>query len=97
MLFELGDKRPVRYLRDTGHAFSLRSLAWLQEVTSDAALWTSLRVLQEKEAVLRRLAQAQQTATPQNKEALHEADAIADLCNAIRRLTKNAPGDEGVA
>jgi len=37
-MFELGDERPVRYLCHTGHAFSLRSLAWLQEEMSDAAL-----------------------------------------------------------
>ena len=58
VLFELNDKRPVPYRCHTGHAFSLRTLAHLQEEMSDAALWASLRVLQEKEAVLRRLAQA---------------------------------------
>ena len=64
---------------------------------SDAALWTTLRVLQEKEAVLRRLAKAQETVMPEvARDALSEANAIADLCSAVRRLTKSAPGAEGV-
>lgn len=92
VLFELEDKRPVRFRCHTGHAFSLRSLAYLQEETSDAALWTSLRVLQEKETVLRRLAQAQEAAMPDiARDALREADAIATLCQAVRGLTKSAP------
>ena len=96
VLFELHDQRPLRYLCHTGHAFSIRSLAYQQEAVSDAALWTSLRVLQEKEAVLRRLAQARQAVNPQKaQDALREADAIADLCNAVRRLTRHAPGAEG--
>ncbi|NDP63131.1 chemotaxis protein CheB [Polaromonas sp.] len=93
VLFELDDKRPVRLRCHNGHAFSLRSLAHLQEVASDAALCTSLRVLQEKQAVLRRLAQAQHAVSPKNaQDALREADAIADLCSAVRRLIKHVPG-----
>ena len=30
------------------------------------------------------------------RDALREANAIADLCSAVRRLTKSAPGAEGV-
>lgn len=96
VLFELDDQRQLRYRCHTGHAFSMRSLAYQQETVSDAALWTSLRVLQEKEAVLRRLAQIQHTVSPKSaQDALREADAIADLCSAIRRLTRHAPGAEG--
>ena len=97
VLFELSDKRPVRYRCHTGHVFSLRTLAYLQKEVSDAALWTTLRVLQEKEAVLRRLAQAQEMVTPNVAwDTLREADTIADLRKAILRLTKSAPGLEGV-
>jgi two-component system chemotaxis response regulator CheB len=99
VLFELNDKCPVRLRCHTGHAFSLRSLAYLQEEVSDAALWTTLRVLQEKQAVLRRLAQAQaqEGAMPEvAHDALREANEIAGLCNAIRRLTQRAPGIGGL-
>ena len=30
------------------------------------------------------------------QDALREANAIADLCSAVRRLIKRAPGAEGV-
>ena len=64
---------------------------------SDAALGTTLRVLQEKEAVRRLLAPAHETVMPEvARDALREADAMADLCSAVRRLTKSAPGAEGV-
>ena len=97
VLFELNDKRPVRMRCHTGHAFSLRSLAWLQKEVSDAALWASLRVLQEKEAVLRRLAQTQGAFTPEMAhETLREADAIAEVCSAVRGLVKPAPSAEAV-
>ncbi|MBG6077678.1 chemotaxis protein CheB [Polaromonas sp. CG_9.11] len=45
VLFELDGTRRVRLRCHAGHAFSLRSLAHLREERSDAALWTSLRVL----------------------------------------------------
>ena len=96
MLFELDDQRQLGYCCHTGHAFSLRSLVDQQAEVSDAALWASLRMLQEKEAVLRRLAQAQHAVSPTSaQDALREADAIADLCSAVRRLIRHAPGAEG--
>ena len=93
MLFELNDKRPVRYRCHTGHAFSQRSLAYMQEEMSDAPLWTSLRMLQEKQAVLRRLAPAQEATMPDvARDSLREADTIADLRKANLGLTKSTPG-----
>ena len=48
-----------------------------------------------KETVLRRLAQAQDAVMPDiARNALREADMIADLGKAIRRLTKRAPSPE---
>ena len=89
VLFELNDKHPVRYRCHTGHAFSLRSLASTQEEVSDAALWTSLRTLQEKEAILRRLAQAQgPSALTSTQGMLREADELAQVCTVLRRLTQ---------
>ncbi len=68
----------------------------MQEEVSDAAVWTTLRVLQEKEAVLRRLAQTQEASMPEvARDALREADTIADLCSAMRGLTQSAPGING--
>ena len=92
VLFELDDKRPVRYRCHTGHAFSLRSLAATQEQVTDAALWTGLRVLQEKEAILRRLAEVQRESEPEAAaECDIEADELAAVATAMRKLTVKAP------
>jgi two-component system, chemotaxis family, protein-glutamate methylesterase/glutaminase len=94
VLFELNDKRLVRYRCHTGHAFSLRSLAYTQEEGTQAALWSSLRALREKEAVLRRLAQVQ---TPeQAQELLREAGELAQVCAVLRKLTEKAPGPQSI-
>ena len=90
VLFEVSDRTLVRYRCHTGHAFSLRTLAHTQEQLTDAALWTSLRTLQEKESVLRRLAAAQ-LSTGGSADALREADALAQVCEALRKLTERAP------
>ena len=96
VLFELNDKHPVRFRCHTGHAFSLRSLAYTQEEMTDAALWTSLRSLQEKEAILRRLAQAAKAATPEQcAELLREADELAQVSAMLRKLTEKAPSPGG--
>jgi two-component system chemotaxis response regulator CheB len=92
VLFELDDKRPVRYRCHTGHAFSLRSLAATQEQVTDSALWTSLRALQEKEAILRRLAEVQRPADPASAaDCEDEADQLAAVSAALRKLTLKAP------
>jgi two-component system chemotaxis response regulator CheB len=93
VLFELNDKHPVRYRCHTGHAFSLRSLAATQEQVTDAALWRGLRTLQEKEAILRRLAEVQVSQGLGDAEAsLREADELAAASAALRNLTMKSPG-----
>lgn len=94
VLFELNDKHPVRYRCHTGHAFSLRTLAASQEMVTDAALWTGLRALQEKESILCRLAQAQgaHASTSASAQAfLHEADELSEMIAALHKLTMKAP------
>ncbi|SDH42668.1 chemotaxis protein CheB [Variovorax sp. OV700] len=92
VLFELNDKRLVRYRCHTGHAFSMRSLAATQELVTDAALWTGLRTLQEKESILRRLALVQKAEGVGSAEnSLREADELAAASAALRKLTMRAP------
>lgn len=92
VLFELHDKRPVRYRCHTGHAFSLRSLAHTQEQVTDSALWSSLRALQEKEAILRRLSELQLESDPASADqTLREADELAEVSAALRKLTLTTP------
>jgi two-component system, chemotaxis family, protein-glutamate methylesterase/glutaminase len=93
VLFELNHKQPVRYRCHTGHAFSLRSLAATQEQVTDAALWSGLRTLQEKEALLRRLARVQaRDGIGDAADLLREADELAAASAALRKLTLQAPG-----
>jgi two-component system chemotaxis response regulator CheB len=96
VLFEISDPGPPRYRCHTGHAFSPRSLAATQEQLTDAALWSSLRVLQEKEAMLRRLAERQALDDMLSAQAtLQEARGIADIAAALRRLVIRAPSPAG--
>lgn len=91
-LFELREGKPLRFLCHTGHAFSLRSLAWMQEQMSDEKLWSGLRALQEKEAILRRLAREQDTdQAGGGAAALNEADKLAGFIARMREVVSSAP------
>lgn len=90
VMFELAGGRPVRFRCHTGHAFSLESLAYMQEQASDESLWTSLRMLQEKEAILRRLA-----GQAGHEDAVQEADEIAQAAATLRKLTLRTPMPRG--
>ena len=57
VLWEIGDTEPERYRCHTGHAFSLRSLEGTQSATTEDALWGAVRALQQREVILRRLAE----------------------------------------
>lgn len=55
-LWELQDNQPLRYRCHTGHAYSLQSLAYHQRMSTEAALWSAVRALQDRELVLRKMA-----------------------------------------
>ncbi|MGZ8981666.1 MAG: chemotaxis protein CheB [Burkholderiaceae bacterium] len=91
-LFELHDKRPVRFVCHTGHAYSLRTLAFTHAEVTEAALWSSLRALQEKEAILRRLAAGQAEDSPGSESsALSEAEQLASVVAVLRRFAEQTP------
>jgi two-component system, chemotaxis family, protein-glutamate methylesterase/glutaminase len=56
-LWELADTHPRRFRCHTGHAFSLRSLQAAQAESTDTALWNAFRGLEEKEMLLRQVAE----------------------------------------
>ena len=92
VLFDISGQHPERYRCHTGHAFTLRSLACTQEELTDAALWTGLRALQEKESILRWLAQVHRPGTPEySPDPLREADELAEVCAMLRKLTNRVP------
>lgn len=93
VLFELDDRKPVRFRCHTGHAFSLLSLASMLEEVTDFTLWAALRALREKESVLRRLAASERGRDPQRvADCLAEAEAlgpaIAALCKVLLETTE---------
>ena len=55
-LWEVNDKKPLRFRCHTGHAFTAQTLANAQGAATEHALWSSVRALQEKEMLLRRVA-----------------------------------------
>jgi two-component system chemotaxis response regulator CheB len=96
-LFELKERSPLRFLCHTGHAFSLRSLATTQEQVADEALWTGLRALQEKQAILGRLAALQAANAPGSEEAtLREGVELAEYTRRMRALVTRAPPSSDV-
>jgi two-component system chemotaxis response regulator CheB len=88
-LFELKEGRPPRFLCHTGHAFSLVSLASAQEQVADEALWSALRALQEKEALLRRMAEESDLAG--QSALLAQANNLAAYIVLMRRAVEGAP------
>lgn len=55
-LWEVKDQRPQRFRCHTGHAFSELSLVALQNKLVEESMWYAIRSLQEKEMLLRRMA-----------------------------------------
>jgi two-component system chemotaxis response regulator CheB len=93
VLFELSGA-PIRYRCHTGHAFGVLSLAHAQEDVTDATLWSALRSMQEKEAILRTLASVQPAGSERGRQALEEADEIAVAAAALRKLVQNGPAGQ---
>lgn len=70
----------------------MRSLAHAQERVTDEAVWSSLRALQEKEMMLRRLAEAHGPQLPEHgRNALREADELARISTMLRQLIEKSP------
>jgi two-component system chemotaxis response regulator CheB len=77
-LWEIEGARPRRFRCHTGHAYTLRSLLDAQAEGTDAALWSAMRALEEKEMLLREVAQ-------QNLEEghAHEAARLQVMAHAV--------------
>lgn len=96
-LFEMREGKPLRFLCHTGHAYSLLTLASLQEGVAEENLWAALRALQEKEALLRRLAESQRIGDSQGGgDALTEAAELAQFIDHMRGLVRKAPDSAAV-
>lgn len=90
-LWELHDRPPLRFRCHTGHAFTLGSLGAAQVEKIEDSLWTAMRALRERAAVLRRL--SDRAASERDKadwaaraaDADRSADTIGDGLTSLRR------------
>jgi two-component system chemotaxis response regulator CheB len=71
VLWEVRNSRPIRFRCHTGHAFTLRSLAASMKESTELALQSAIRSLQEQAILLHRAA-----AVSRASDAVVEADAI---------------------
>ncbi len=89
-LWEVDGTQPLRYRCHTGHGFSLRSLQQTQSEETEAALWTAIRALQEKELLARKLAEVQAGAGDADGARASEAVAeeTARQCHQLRTMVE---------
>jgi two-component system, chemotaxis family, protein-glutamate methylesterase/glutaminase len=89
-LWEVNDRKPLRYRCHTGHAFTARSLENAQAERVDYALWSSVRALQEREMLLRRLAAvAQAMGDAAQAQAGHrQADRVRAQAKLLNQLVE---------
>jgi len=89
-LWELKDTKPLRYRCHTGHAYSARALENAQTGVAEQALWSSVRALEEREILLRRLANVAHATgdTAQAEIGRRQADRVRGQVAALLRVVK---------
>ncbi|MFB2921674.1 MULTISPECIES: chemotaxis protein CheB [Aerosakkonema] len=100
VLWELKDGKYVRFRCRTGHAFSPKSLLASQSEALEEALWSALRALEEKSALIRRMAERAKERNQKLSAQRFEAQAkdadqsIALIREALIRNDSNNNGEE---
>jgi two-component system, chemotaxis family, protein-glutamate methylesterase/glutaminase len=90
-LWELKGGKPLRYRCHTGHGFSARSLENAQVNMAEHALWSSVRALQEREILLRRLASVAQATgdLPSAEAGRRHADRVHAQVEVLSKLVES--------
>ena len=85
-LWEVDNQRPLRYRCHTGHAFTARSLEHAQMEAGEQALRSSVRALQEREILLRRMASIHDATgdARQASAAVAHADRLREQIRTLR-------------
>lgn len=96
------DGRLLRFRCRTGHAWTAESLVAQQDADVEEALWTALRVLEEREEMSRKLAEQaddgqRQWSSEHFRRRADEASRSADLLRAVLRREADLPGLPRVA
>lgn len=87
-LFDIKGASPPRYRCHTGHAFTLRTLRDAQVQVGESALWSAIRVLQEKTMLLRKVAELDRTAGDLSRAAVVETEVkqLTQQIHVLRQL-----------
>ena len=87
-MWEIRDTKPLRYRCHTGHAFSALSLSAAQEEACEQEQQSWLRSLQERQMLLRRMADIAEATGDASQAAAgrREAERIHAQAQALRRL-----------
>ena len=89
-LWELKEAKPLRYRCHTGHGYSALSLENAQTEKAEQSLWSSVRALQEREILLRRLANVAEATgdKAQAEVGRQQADQVKARVAQLSRLVK---------
>ena len=92
-LWEIDGAQPKRYRCHTGHAFTLRTLLHSQAEATDMALWTAYQGLQEKELLLKSLAESHGSAGEAQEAARLEEEArrVREHGEMLRKMIESLP------
>jgi two-component system, chemotaxis family, protein-glutamate methylesterase/glutaminase len=87
-LWELKERAPLRYRCHTGHAYTALSLQAAQEREADHALQASVRALQERAMLLRRLADVAEDTGDARQAAIgrEQAQKVQEQVRSLRAL-----------
>jgi two-component system chemotaxis response regulator CheB len=91
-LWELKQSDPTRFRCHVGHGFTATSLLAAQTESTDAALWTAIRSLQERGILLEKLSAVYEGDDPGRQRELSDAarDA-ASHADMLRKLVESGP------
>lgn len=87
-LWELKDQLPRRFRCHTGHAYTERTLVAMQGRLVEDSIWSAIRALHEKEAMLRRMADEALRArrTEASADYVAQAGEVRSNAEVLRRL-----------
>jgi two-component system, chemotaxis family, protein-glutamate methylesterase/glutaminase len=92
-LWQVRDPKPLRYRCHTGHAYSSLSLARAQKDTAEAAIWSGVRALRERELLLRRVASIAEATgdVAQARAGLAQAERLKRQMLLLKALAEELP------
>ena len=85
-LWEINQHNPSRYRCHTGHAYTVHSLEYAMKEKVEASLWSAVRALQERAALLRRLSALEKNPKKTTNETDERADSDERCAEDVRKI-----------